>query len=165
MLCMILGRKLQRANRAGTRRLIPTDFSYSRCLTAPSQTAAAPSSSSLDGRCQSRHPRSPRSAEGCLPRCQSGSYLHPTRCRTQCALCGRPRRQIPTRCLFGVYMGESAHVRFLLIHSALSVTSYCLYLSSAIFSPSSSEEDSDEEMIALDLIFPLRDSGRRSGWG
>ena len=39
------------------------------------------------------------------------------------------------------------------------------HLSSAIFRPSSSEEDSDEEMIALDLIFPLRDGGKRSGCG
>lgn len=36
------------------------------------------------------------------------------------------------------------------------------YPSSAIFSPSSSEE-SEEEMMALDLILPLRDGGRRSG--
>lgn len=37
------------------------------------------------------------------------------------------------------------------------------YRSSAIFSPSSSEEESEEEMMALDLIFPLRDGGMRSG--
>lgn len=39
------------------------------------------------------------------------------------------------------------------------------YLSSAIFSPSSSDEESEEEMMALDLIFPLKDGGRRSDWG
>lgn len=40
-----------------------------------------------------------------------------------------------------------------------------MYLSSAIFSPSSSEDDSEEEMMAFDLILPLRDGGRRSGLG
>lgn len=39
------------------------------------------------------------------------------------------------------------------------------HLSSAIFRPSSSEEESEDEMIALDLIFPLRDGGMRSGLG
>ena len=38
------------------------------------------------------------------------------------------------------------------------------YRSSAIFRPSSSEEESEDEMMALDLIFPLREGGRRSCW-
>lgn len=37
------------------------------------------------------------------------------------------------------------------------------HLSSAIFRPSSSEDESEDEMMALDLIFPLRDGGMRSG--
>lgn len=45
----------------------------------------------------------------------------------------------------------------------LSFELRCSCLSSAIFRPSSSDEDSEEEMMALDLIFPLRDGGRRSG--
>lgn len=108
--CLIPGRTLRRANRAGTRRPILTGSSCSRCPTAPSRTAAAPSSSSLDGRCPSRRPRSLRSAAGCPAHCQSGSCLHPSRCRTRYASCGRPPHQIQNHSLFVVCMGERVHL-------------------------------------------------------
>lgn len=56
-------------------------------------------------------------------------------------------------------------VKFQLMLAVQANSSDISHLSSAIFRPSSSEEESEDEMIALDLIFPLRDGGMRSGLG
>ncbi len=56
-------------------------------------------------------------------------------------------------------------VKFQLMLAVQANSSDVSHLSSAIFRPSSSEEESEDEMIALDLIFPLRDGGMRSGLG
>ncbi|KAG7230440.1 hypothetical protein INR49_024549, partial [Caranx melampygus] len=106
--CLTRGLIARRVNQPGTRHLIRTDSSCFRCLTALSQTAAGPSSSSRGGRCRSRRPQILQSAEGCLPRCRSGSLLHPSRCQMQYASCGRHRHQILNHCLFGVCVGERA---------------------------------------------------------
>lgn len=51
----------------------------------------------------------------------------------------------------------------LYFHVAFPVRmSLCPHLSSAIFSPSSSDEESEDEMMAFDLILPLRDGGTGS---
>lgn len=118
---LILGLTLRQANQAGTRLLIQTDSSCSRCRTALSQTAAAPSSSSLDGHCQSRRPLSLRSGEGFPPHCRSGSCPHLIHCQTRSAFCGHPRPQILNHCLFGVCMGVSAIINVLFIYSLVSV--------------------------------------------
>lgn len=112
--CLTLGLMLRQVIQVGTRLLIQTDSSCSRCPTALSQTAAVPSSSLLDGHCQSHHPLSLQSAVGFLPHCRSGSCPHRSHCQTQSASCGHPRPQTLIHCLFGVCMGISALINVLL---------------------------------------------------
>lgn len=116
-----LPQKLRRATQAAIRPPIPTGSFCSRCRTAPSQTAAAPVSSWLAGRCpSSRRPRPGRSAGGCLPRCWSGSCPRRTRCLTQCASYAPPRRPIPTRCPF-VWRRHDLHIFWMFFFLFLGV--------------------------------------------
>ncbi|MEQ2199777.1 hypothetical protein XENOCAPTIV_011608, partial [Xenoophorus captivus] len=88
----------QRGKQLATHRPIPTGSFCSRCPTVQSQTAAAPSSSLQDGRCQIRR-LTQQSVEGCLPHCQNDSSHRLSHCRTLCASCDRLRLQILSRCL------------------------------------------------------------------
>lgn len=101
-LCPTLCLTLRRAKQAGTRLLIQTDSSCSRCPTALNQIAAAPSSFSLDGHCRSRPRQIPQSYGGFQPHCRSGFYRHQSHCLMQFASCGRPLHLILNHCLVGV---------------------------------------------------------------
>lgn len=167
---LLQNQRLRPVSLVGTRSPTQSGSSCSRYQTALSQTAAALSSSSLDGRCLSRY-LSFRSVGGFQLRCQSGSGPRRTHCRRRCASCGRPRYQSLNHCLWGFWVVNrqknyelvAQNPSELYFHVAFYVRmSLCPHRSSAIFSPSSSDEESEDEMMAFDLILPLRDGGTGS---